>query len=380
MLTRGFVLVGLLMLGACAAATPGGGPAPSGVGSVHQVQRVTVADGVELEVLDFGGQGPALVFLAGLGNTGHVFDELAPRFTSRRRVIALTRRGFGSSSWPEQGYDTATLGTDVVRALDALGIEKAALVGHSIAGAELTWVGVHFPQRVEKLIYLDAAYARPELRDLLRDLPVPSVPEPDPEDLSSRAAVSAAVARAVGGRFPDEEIEQSHVFDSKTGRLLGERRRPEAMRRISEGEARLDFSALRGPVLSVYVSYEGTKGEEAFTGADLMSPSDQEKVRAIFPRLHHLLLQPQEVIRKLPGSRVVALEHAEHYVWLSHPEQVVREMMDFLGPWSRDSWAPSPREDRCARAPEPVTWGTCPSHVPLRRSPWPSAPVARASR
>ncbi|MFY0564565.1 hypothetical protein ACN28E_11990 [Archangium lansingense] len=35
---------------------------------------------------------------------------------------------------------------------------------------------------------------------------------------------------------------------------------------------------------------------------------------------------------KLPGSKVVALEGAEHDVWLSHPERVVREMKDFLGP------------------------------------------------
>jgi pimeloyl-ACP methyl ester carboxylesterase len=104
------------------------------------------------------------------------------------------------------------------------------------------------------------------------------------------------------------------------------------MRQLSEGQASLDFSALRVPVLSVYVAYEGTKGEEAFTGFELMPPTDQEKVRTVFPRLHQLLLWPQEVIRKLPGSKVVALEGAEHYVWLSHPERVVREMQDFLGP------------------------------------------------
>ncbi|NMO16726.1 alpha/beta hydrolase [Pyxidicoccus fallax] len=296
------------------------------------MRRVTVADGVELEVLDFGGRGPALVFLAGLGNTGHVFDELAPRLTSQRHVWALTRRGFGASSWPEQGYDTATLGADVIHALDGLGIERATLAGHSIAGGELTWVGLHFPQRVEKLIYLDAAYAHAEVDDLLKDLPSPPVPEPAPEDQASRAAVSAAVAREVGGRFPEEEIEQAHVFDATTGRLLGERRWPGALRRIREGRASLDFSSLRVPVLSLYVAYEGTRREEAFTGLELMSPAEQEKVRAVFPRLSQLLLAPQEAIRKLPGSKVVGLEGAEHYLWLTHPEQVVREMTDFLGP------------------------------------------------
>lgn len=323
---RKLMLLGSLLLGACATTTPGPGSSPSRAGSVHQVRRVAVADGVELEVLDFGGQGPALVFLAGLGNTGHVFDELAPRFTSRRHVWALTRRGFGSSSWPEQGYETATLGADVVRALDALGIAKAALAGHSIAGDELTWVGIHFPQRIERLIYLDAAYARAELFDQVKDRPSPRAPALSPEDQASRAAVSAAVAGYVGGLFPEEETEQANVFDSATGRWLGERWWPGAVQRILEGEARLDYSALRVPVLSMYVSHEGDQAEESFTGSELICSVDQEEAR-----LRELVLWPQEVIRKLPGSRVVAMESAGHYLWLTHPEWVVREMTDFLG-------------------------------------------------
>lgn len=51
----------------------------------------------------------------------------------------------------------------------------------------------------------------------------PPVPEPDRKDMASRATVPAAVAPAVGGRFPDEEIEQAHVFDAKTGQWMGER-------------------------------------------------------------------------------------------------------------------------------------------------------------
>ncbi|UFH57788.1 alpha/beta fold hydrolase [Spirosoma sp. KNUC1025] len=46
--------------------------------SGHQTRLVSVADSVTLEVLDWGGEGQALVFLAGLGNTAHVFDEFAP--------------------------------------------------------------------------------------------------------------------------------------------------------------------------------------------------------------------------------------------------------------------------------------------------------------
>jgi pimeloyl-ACP methyl ester carboxylesterase len=45
-------------------------------------------------VLDWGGTGPPLVFLAGLGNTAHVFDHFAHQFTDRFRVLGVTRRGY----------------------------------------------------------------------------------------------------------------------------------------------------------------------------------------------------------------------------------------------------------------------------------------------
>lgn len=324
------VLVGCLALCACAAAQPVPSSAPAGSGAVHQVKRVKVAEGVELEVLDFGGQGPALVFLAGLGSTAHVFDELAPEFTAQRHVWALTRRGFGSSSWPEKGYDTATLGTDVLHALDSLGVTQASLVGHSLAGDELTWVGIHHPERVEKLIYLDAALERARLRKLLEGQPSPPEPAINPADLTSRAALSDAIAREVGGRFPAEEIEQGSVFEPTTGHVLRARHSPEAVRQIREGAAELDFSALRVPVLSLYVLYVAPSQEEAFTGFDLMSPGDQEKMRPLLPRVRQILTGTQEVLRKVPGSRVVALERASHYVWLTNHAEVVREMKAFL--------------------------------------------------
>jgi len=70
--------------------------------------------------------------LAGLGNTAHVFDHFAYQFTDQYRVIAITRRGFGASSHPTNGYDLATRAGDIAAVLDHLKIERAILVGHSL--------------------------------------------------------------------------------------------------------------------------------------------------------------------------------------------------------------------------------------------------------
>src|SRR5215471_15916155 len=74
----------------------------------HKVTFVTVEPGVELEVLDWGGTGEAMVLLAGVGDNAHVYDQFAHQFTDRFHVIGITRRGFGRSSQPAHGYDLET--------------------------------------------------------------------------------------------------------------------------------------------------------------------------------------------------------------------------------------------------------------------------------
>lgn len=127
--------------------------------SQHSIQFISVDDNVKLEVLDWCGSGRSLVLLAGLGNTAHVFDDFAPKLTSGYHVVAITRRGYGASSVPDSGYSADRLGDDVLAVLDALKIVRPVLVGHSIAGEELSSVGTRHPDRVAGLIYLDAAYS-----------------------------------------------------------------------------------------------------------------------------------------------------------------------------------------------------------------------------
>ena len=66
--------------------------------SSHKVQFVTVEKDVKLEVLDWGGNGRPLVFLAGSGLDAHEFDTFAPKFTGAHHVYGISRRGYGASS------------------------------------------------------------------------------------------------------------------------------------------------------------------------------------------------------------------------------------------------------------------------------------------
>lgn len=113
-------------------------------------------NGIRLHYLDWGGEGPALILLSGMGSSAYIYNKFAPRFTDRFHVLALTRRGHGDSDYPEAGYDADTLTEDIRQFMDHLKVEKAVLAGHSLAGVELTHFAGTYPERVDKLVYLEA--------------------------------------------------------------------------------------------------------------------------------------------------------------------------------------------------------------------------------
>jgi non-heme chloroperoxidase len=122
-------------------------------------QFVEVGDGVKLEVLDWGGAGRPVVLLAGSGNTAHVFDDFAPKLIERCHVhvYGITRRGFGVSSKPSRGYATPDLAEDDWLVIQLLKLQKPIIIGHSVAGSEMTFLGQKLPSELGALVYLDAS-------------------------------------------------------------------------------------------------------------------------------------------------------------------------------------------------------------------------------
>src|SRR5207244_666119 len=85
---------------------------------------------------------------------------------TRYRVICPDLRGFGWTQAPPDGYDKETLAADVVRLLDALGLDRVRLIGHDWGG----WCGflicIHHPQRVERFLALNIPppWGKPDVR------------------------------------------------------------------------------------------------------------------------------------------------------------------------------------------------------------------------
>ncbi len=142
-----------------AAPAPVHNPVSSTPAKPPSVQFVPVERDVKLEVLDWGGMDRSLVLLTGLGGTAHDFDAFARKLMASYHVYGITRRGFGASSKPPatiDNYSADRLGEDVLAVCEFLRLNRPVVVGHSIAGEELSSIGFRHPEKVTGLVYLDA--------------------------------------------------------------------------------------------------------------------------------------------------------------------------------------------------------------------------------
>ena len=293
----------------------------------HTTQFIGVDKDVKLEVLDWGGSGRALVLLAGLGGTAHAFDGFAPKLTGMYHVYGITRRGFGRSSIPTTGYSADRLGDDVLEVVDGLKLDRPVLVGHSIAGEELSSVGSRHPERVTGLIYLDAgywyAYYDPahggidtDLADLRRKLDrFQGASTMDKRAIQELLETLPAFERALRERQADIEVRPASMLASQASGQM-----PAPVLAVLAGEQK--YTSIPVPVLAIFAvphDLGPMPGADAATLATLES-RDEAAAGA----------QAKAFADGVPTARVVHLPHANHAVYASNEVDVLREMNSFL--------------------------------------------------
>lgn len=287
---------------------------------------VRVAADVRLHYLDFGGTGPTILCLAGLGNTAHAFDDFAPRLTDRFHVVALTRRGFGESDHPESGYDTRRLVDDIRAAIEALHLGRVTIIGHSIAGEEMTRLAGESPALVDKLVYLDAAYDRVEADTRLQDLfPVPPNvaprPQPTAADTSSPAAYVAFVHRVRGVNIPESDIRTRFRFDGWHEEITN------AYQSIEPEHPK--YSRVMAPALAIYAVADSVSQLEPWQRADQAHAAAwQDVIRAVerVDRLSRLQFQ-----REVRHGAILEIHGGHHWIFVSDRDQVLAAVRRFLG-------------------------------------------------
>ncbi len=290
--------------------------------------------GVRLQTLDWGGDGPALVFLAGYANTPHVFDHMAGLFTDRFHVLGLSRRAHGASDQPEDGYDIPTLADDVVAFLDACGIACASFMGHSFAGYEMCELAAAHPDRVAKLVFLDALY-RIEEDDvtLFAENPLPPSSDPPPETFESLDAYCddfvARYSTYRRLRSPRWDAIWAHGLEPTDDGRVRERIRPETARKLFEGRNafRPDYAAIGCPVLSFYAFQD-----ESWSLPDGADETLRIAMKDHIDRVNRLFKRRciEDARAEIGDIEIVELHDASHYCFFDREPDVVEAMKRFL--------------------------------------------------
>ena len=117
--------------------------------------RQIATNGTQLHVR-VGGTGPAVVLLHGYGETGDMWVPLAKDLARDHTVVVPDLRGMGLSAIPPGGYDKKTQARDIAGVLDALKIDRAALVAHDIGNMVGYAFAASYRQRVTRFVLIDA--------------------------------------------------------------------------------------------------------------------------------------------------------------------------------------------------------------------------------
>jgi len=276
-------------------------PSSIGTESIEDGLTRTTGAGVNL-AYRVRGSGPAIVLLHGTSANHAVWEPVAEALAPSATVIALDQRGHGRSDKPVTGYAGPDFAGDVVTVLDALGIERAIVGGHSLGGRNAWLVGALHPDRVVGVVNVDyVPYVEPSVLD---DLAVrvagghrafPDVPaiEAYIRDRYRRILPDAVERRARWGYTRSEDGNWWPLAD------------PEAMRQLIDGFRTpwgAEFRAVTAPMTSL-------------RGADSRIVSEAAWQAALADR---------------PDDRWVVVPGADHYIPEEYPDIVTAEFERLL--------------------------------------------------
>ena len=336
---KSLLTLGLLLCVTLSKSTPSHAqqPGPWRDPSSHKIQFVNVGEGVALEVLDWGGTGRPLVLLAGLGWTAHVFDDFAPKLTDAYHVYGITRRGYGDSSKPAAGYTEGRLAEDDLRVFDALKLAAPIVAGHSIAGNELSTLGIHHYDRIAGLVYLDALNdGTDDYTDydaLWTKMPesMRKSPEPSPSDKKSFSSYRDWRIKVSGIAIPESEYHNQ--FAQNPDGSIGAYKTPEFVSKaIMEGNWKHDYSQIRVPVLA-FIGYDTPDGppQEQIRKYHVTDASERTVLEAVYGTYIGMArIRIDRIKRAAGGAHVVDLWGAHHFVFLSNEAEVLTEMRKFV--------------------------------------------------
>jgi pimeloyl-ACP methyl ester carboxylesterase len=258
--------------------------------------KIADIDGVGIHYIDKG-HGPAVVLVHGFGGHTFSFRHTISALATDHRVVAVDLMGFGYSERPANAdYSLTAQATRVLRLMDALGIDSAVALGHSMGGEVVMRMAALSPERVEKLILVASVSS-----DRLPSLPATPLLKPFLPALA-RLTSHLLLRRSVYDRtFITLEMREGYLAPM---RIRGSRDGLYQMLRDGRKDKKVDFSRITQPVLLLSAAAE--KIVPGFALARIRS--------------------------RLPQAEVVVIENAGHLLLEEQPDACNAAILNFLTP------------------------------------------------
>jgi pimeloyl-ACP methyl ester carboxylesterase len=285
-----FLLV--LLLVACAGAyadTAANAP-------VMRHSDVRLKTGVRLHYVEQGDpNGPPIILLHGYSDSWVSYTRVLPLIDRKYRVYIPDQRGHGDSDRPASGYTFPDFAADVIAFMDAKGLKKATIVGHSMGSFVAQHVATMAPERVEKLVLVGSAPAVSNGVVLELQREVSALTDPvSPKFV--REFQTSVISQPVPGEFMDRVIQESLKLPARVWR--------DTMAGMLAQNSKVTLGEIKAPTLIIW--------------------GDRESV---FPNR-----SDQEALRKaIPNATLKVYAGIGHCPNWEEPERFVKDLQEFMG-------------------------------------------------
>ena len=216
--------------------------------------------------------------------------------------------------------------------MESVRIDAPVLVGHSMAGGELTTLGNQHSNRLAGLVYLDALgdpgdfpASDPAYMALFQELPAPMRNPPSP-DYTSFSAYRATQMRNKQGVFPESELRQLFVAnpDGTMGRYQAST--GSVHNAIGAGQKKRDYSNIRVPVLA-FLEFPRPTYDPKLDRYEPTNDAERSAIEAVNgATAAYVERWMKNLKRGVPEARFVDLPGAGHFVFLTREAEVIREL------------------------------------------------------
>jgi 3-oxoadipate enol-lactonase len=237
---------------------------------------------------------PVVVLSNSLGSSPAMWEPQLPALTARFRVLRYDHRGHGASPVPPGPYTIDDFGRDTLELLDSLGLERVSFCGLSLGGAVGMWLGIHAPERLDRLALCCTAakFGTPDVwAERAGAVRAGGV----------EALADAILERWFTARFRAEQpetvarIREMLVATPAEGYAA-------SCEALAECDLRAELGSIRAPTL-------------VLAGAD--DPATPPE-------------QAEQLVAAIPGSRLVVIPDTAHFANVEKPEAFNRAILEHL--------------------------------------------------